>query len=82
MNQSPNALKAAKAANDPKPRRIMVKGFMRGVVSAIKLPSHAEEVNRTAEDKHTPPQLLDFIAEQGREAGAAPGRVRELVGNA
>jgi type I restriction enzyme M protein len=33
------------------------------------------------EDPRTPTQLLDFIADKGREADGALGRLRELVGN-
>ena len=36
----------------------------------------------SVEDKRTPPQLLDFIAEKGREAEAALGRLRGLVTSA
>ena len=35
----------------------------------------------SVEDKRTPPQLLDFIDEKGREVDEALGRLRELVGN-
>ncbi len=39
--------------------------------------------NRVSEeDTRTPTQLIDFIAEKGVEADAAPGRLRELVGDA
>jgi type I restriction enzyme M protein len=32
------------------------------------------------EDKRTPAQLLDFVAEKGKEADAALGRLRGLIG--